>query len=69
MPGLFRPQFFRHAHSRAAGTGIPLHLSLARLDYFLREYPETALAGQLLKGVLHGTIFQRVVTENDPTSS
>jgi hypothetical protein len=58
LPGFFRREFFRHAHLCAAGARIFPHFFLAGLDYLLGQNPKTALAGQLLKSSLYGTVFQ-----------
>jgi hypothetical protein len=64
-----RLSLFRYSHLRASRTRIRANLVRAGLNHLLREQPQTSLSRQPLKRVLHETIFQRVVTEDDPPSS
>ena len=64
-----RIDLFRNAHFRAARARIHSHFFVTRLNHFLRQHAKTPFPRQALKRVLHQTIFERVIAEDDPASS
>src|SRR5580698_1259520 len=65
----FRGDSFCNAHFRAARARIVANFLRAGLDDLFRQHAKASFPRQALEGVLHQTIFDRVIAEDDHSSS